>query len=131
MKAIPGARWAELRKKALLFYREIEQKTKRRAYIRSTYFNKQKIFLGLFWSHLYEKQNLKDKTRRIKYFPCAIELIQNSRFKPLTVENPNKKSEIFYRFYGCTPNNGRFCVQIKGDKNSGEKWFISVFPLNI
>lgn len=67
--------------------------------------------------------------RRLKYFPCAIELIQKSRFEPESKENPNKRTEILHRFTGVTKENDIFFVQIKEDKRTGQKWLISVFPL--
>lgn len=96
--------------------------------MRSAYFNKEKIFLELFWSHLHAKFNHRDKIRRIKYFPCALELISNTRFDPLSKENPNRPSEILHRFGGVTNDGEEFCVQIKENKKNGQKWLISVFP---
>ena len=93
------------------------------------YFKKQKVFLGLFWQHLHEK-NLRDKARRLALFPCAIELIQKTKYEPSSKDNPNRKSEIFHRFAGSTPDNEIFFVQIKEDKNTKEKYFISAFPLD-
>jgi len=127
--ALPGTNWKEVMKKAFGLYRDITRKTKRRPYIRSAYFDKQKVFLPLFWQHLHEKANLKDKTRRLKYYPCALELIQKSRVEPISKENPNRQEEILHRFAGSTPNNELFFVQIKEVKRTGEKWLISVFPL--
>ncbi len=129
VEKLPGTHWWQVSKKAFGLYREIAKKTKRRPYIRSAYFNKEKIFLGLFWQHLHEKVNIRDKTRRLKYFPCAIDLIKNNRFEPSSKENPNKKDEILHRFSGITPDNEVFFVQIKEVKKNGQKWLISVFPL--
>lgn len=81
-KKLSGTKWPEVNKKALVLYKKIRAKTKRQPYIKSAYFNRDKIFLSLFWRHLHEKVNLRDKTRRIKYFPCAIELIQKSKLDP-------------------------------------------------
>lgn len=97
--------------------------------MRSAYFDKQKVFLGLFWQHLHEK-NLRDKARRVAYFSCAIELIQKTRHDPTTKENPNRKGEFVHRFAGSTPDNEIFFVQIKEDRRTNQKWFISVFPLD-
>ncbi len=127
-KQLSGTSYSDVHKKAETMYKKICSKTKRRPYIRSAYFKKDKIFLGIFWSHLYNKTNLKDKVRRIKLFPCAMELIQKSTFEPTSKENPNKKFEILHRFGGITANNELFHVQIKEDKRSGEKFLISTFP---
>ena len=125
---LPGTHWHQVIEKAFGQYKKIKNKTKRRPYIRSAYFDKEKIFLGLFWHHLHEKTNIKDKTRRLKYFPCAIELIQNSRIKPITKKNPNRQEELLHRFAGVTPDGDGFSVQVKEDIKSGQKWLISVFP---
>ena len=98
--------------------------------MRSAYFDKQKIFLGLFWQHLHEKENVRDKVRRLKYYPCAIELIQKSRVEPTSKENPNRPGEIVHRFAGSTPDNELFFVQIKEDKRTNQKLLMSVFPLD-
>ncbi|MBI5254723.1 hypothetical protein HY932_03030 [Candidatus Falkowbacteria bacterium] len=114
-RMLPGTNWKEVMKKSFGLYKEIMRKTKRRPYVRSAYF---------------EKQNLKDKTRRLKYYPCALELIQKSSVEPISKENPNRKGEIVHRFAGGTPDNELFFVQIKEVKRTGEKWLISVFPLD-
>lgn len=126
---LPGTHWWQVSKRAMYVYKKITAKTKRRPYIRSAYFNKQKIFLGLFWSHLHEKENIRDKVRRLKLLPCALELIQHSRFEPTSKENPNRPGEIVHRFSGLTANNEIFFVQIKEDKHKDQKWLMSVFPL--
>lgn len=93
-----GTNYKEVRKKAYSLYQEIKRCTKRKPYIRSAYFKKDKIFLDLFWGHLFEKKNFSDQMRRLKFYPCAVELIKNSYFHPTSKENPNKKSEILHRF---------------------------------
>jgi hypothetical protein len=125
---LSGTSHKEINKKAQVVYNEIKRKTKRRPYVRSVYFKKSKIFVGLFWSHLYDKVNRGDRDRRIKLFPCAIDLIQNTKIDPESRDNPNKSSEILHRFYGLSRDNEKFCVQIKEDKRTGEKFFVSVFP---
>lgn len=127
---LPGTHWWQISKKASGIYKEVCNKTKRRPYVRSAYFNKEKIFLSLFWQHLHEKVNIRDKTRRLKYLPCALELIRNSRHEPVSKENPNKAGEIFHRFTGIAPDNSIFLVQIKEIKRTGQKWLMSVFPLD-
>jgi len=127
-RKIPGTTFKEIYKKAYFVYKDIKRTTKRRPYIRSNYFEKEKIFLELFWSHLFEK-NYWDQARRLKFFACAIDLIKNSPFEPISKENPNKPSEILHRFAGMSCENDLFFVQIKEDKRSGKKWLISVFPV--
>lgn len=128
-KPFSGTRYADVGYKAFGLYNQIKRKSKRRPYVRSAYFKKDKIFLELFWHHLQDKHNLNDKARRLKYFPCAIELIKESKIDPLLIkENPNKLSEILYRFSGIALNEDSFFVQIKMEKRSGRKWLMSIFP---
>lgn len=120
-----GTSYAEVSKKAHKLLGEIEKRTKRQPYIRSSYFKKEKVFLNYFWPHLKEKRR-REQMYRLKYLPCAIELIESSRQKPSIIRNPNRKDEIFYRFVGMTPEKEIFYVQIKADKK-GAKYFMSVF----
>ncbi|MFA6486423.1 MAG: hypothetical protein WCT40_03585 [Candidatus Magasanikbacteria bacterium] len=125
---LPSTHWDKVMEKAFGQYKIIKNKTKRRPYVRSAYFDKEKIFLGLFWHHLHEKNNIRDKTRRLKYFPCAIELIQNSKIKPTTQTSKEEPNISLHRFAGVTPDNNSFFVQIKENTKNGQKWLISVFP---
>jgi hypothetical protein len=128
VRKFSGSDFHEVHQNAFGLYTEIKKKSKRRAYVRSNYFNKDKIFLDLFWQHLFTKQNWRDRVRRMKYFGCAIELIKKSSFEPKSKENPNKSTEILHRFYGITAEHELFCIQIKEDKKRGQKFLISVFP---
>jgi hypothetical protein len=125
---LAGIKWSEAYKKAMTFYDPIKRKTKRRPYVRSAYFNKQKIFLDYYWRHLHEKNNLRDKARRVRFFPAAIDLIKHNMYDPATKDNINKKSEILNRFIGKTKDGHHFYVQIKQDKKSGQKHLFSTFP---
>lgn len=127
-KKLAGTEFKEVHKRAFGFYQEIRRKSKRRPYIRSTYFKKDKIFLGLFWQHLYEKRHYVDQVRRMRFFVCGIELIRFTLYDPESKENPNKKSEILHRFARMANGNELFFVQIKEDKRTGEKFLISIFP---
>lgn len=127
-KKFAGTNYKEVHKKARSLYRELRKKTKRRPYVRSAYFKKEKIFLETFWHHLYEKENFRDKIRRMRYFSCAIELIQKSTFGPVSKENPNRRSEILHRFAGVTKENDLFFVHVREDKRTNQKWLMSVFP---
>jgi len=126
IKEFAGTDYKEVYNHADKFYKSIKSKTKRRPYVRSAYFKKQKIFLGLFWSHLYEKNHW-EKVRRMKLFACGIELICKSTFEPISKDNPNKFGEILHKFSGVTADGKTFFVQIKEDKRSGQKWLMSVF----
>lgn len=125
---LSGTDFHEVYKKAFGLYEQIRKKTKRRAYLRSAYFKKDKIFLTLFWQHLWDKNKWQDRMRRLKYFLAALELIQYSRCEPKSKENPNKAGEVLHRFAGSTKDKDLFFVQIKENKKTGQKYFISVFP---
>ena len=128
IKKLRGTSYAELRKEALVIFNRIKTKTKRRPYIRSAYFNKQKIFFDFFWTHLNQKSR-KERTKRLKYFEVAIDLIKNSRNHPVSEENPHKQSEVLHRFIGLTKEKELFYVQIKENKKSNKKYFMSCFPV--
>ncbi len=130
LKKFSGTKYSEVHRQAFPLYKEIKKRSRRKPYIRSVYFNKDKIFLELFWIHLWEKKNLRDKTRRLKYFACALELIKNSRCEPESEQNPNRHNEILHRFAGLTKDDELFYVQIKEDKKTDQKWLMSVFPKN-
>lgn len=127
-KRLSGTSYTEVKREAQVIFNEIKRKTKRQPYIRSAYFNKQKIFFNYFWNHLLEK-NFKERTRRVKYFNCAIDLIKNSKVAPTSKENVNNKNEILHRFMGQMKDKTIFFVQIKEDKKTNKKYFISCFPL--
>ncbi len=125
-KKIPGSNYPEVKKNALIFYQEIKSGTKRKPYVRSAYFNKDKIFLDLFWAHVFEK-NFWDQIRRMKLLPCALELIKKSKTKPVSKFNPNKPGAVLHRFTGLTSGGEQFYIQIKETRN-GNKYLLSVFP---
>jgi len=128
VKRLSGTDYREIHSKVSAIFKQIKSKTKRRPYIRSAYFKKQKIFFDYFWQHLWQK-SWKERVKRLKFFLCAIDLIKNSRQEPSSKQNPNKKSEILHRFIGITKNKELFIVQIKEDKKTNRKYFMSVFPL--
>ena len=125
---IAGTSFREVYPKAHHAYNQVKKKTKRRPYVRSAYFKREKVFLDLFWHHLFEKLNWRDRVRRLQYYACALELIQYSRLEPKTKENPNKTTELYHRFVGLAGNQEFFYVQIKEDKGSGKKYLLSIFP---
>ena len=128
-KIIPGTSYKEVEKIALKIFKEIKSKSKRIPYIRSEYFNNEKVFLNIFWSHLHEKQ-LPERLRRLKYFDCALDLIKNSKMEPVKKVNPKDKTVLLYRFTGKTKGGDIFQVQIKENRKSKRKDFISILPPN-
>src|SRR5687767_1636804 len=83
---LPGSNFTEVAPQARRILHALERRTKRQPYIRSKYFRGQKIFLSLFWPHLSQKP-LPEQGRRLKFLPCAIELLQESRFAPISKPN--------------------------------------------
>lgn len=122
---IPGRSYSDVEREARKLHNELSRGTKRTPYVKSAYFKKEKIFIDVFWSHLNQKPR-SDRKRRLKFYVCAIDLIQNSQFDPIEKQNPNGKNETVYRFAGATKSDELFYVQIKQDK-SGRKYFMSVF----
>ena len=59
-RKLPGTSYSEVRKQALAVFNEIKKRTKRKPYIKSAYFNKQKVF---FYVQIKE-----DKRSGRKYF---------------------------------------------------------------
>ncbi len=127
IKKLAGTDYKEIHSLAENLYKQIGTKTKRRPYARSAYFNKDKIFLDYFWRHLWQK-NWRDRVRRLKYYPCALDLIKNSKTEPISKQNPNKSNEILHRFAGLSKDKELFFVQITEDKKTNQKSFLSVFP---
>lgn len=72
--------------------------------------------------------NWRDRVRRLKYLAAGLELVSDSRAKPLSKANPNRSSEILHRFAGATKDGDLFFVQIKENKRSGKLYLMSVFP---
>ena len=67
---ISGSSFAEINKTAKAIFKTVRARTKRTPYVRSKYFRKEKVFITLFWNHLYKKHE-KDRVRRLKFFDCA------------------------------------------------------------
>ncbi len=124
---ISGTSFSEVRDGAERTFRAIKSRTKRSPYVRSKYFRGEKIFLNIFWSHLFEKGE-KDRTRRLKFYDCAIDLMRNSSQSPVTRENFKNKDELLHRFYGKSKGGQAYIVQIKENKRTKRKDLISIYP---
>jgi hypothetical protein len=122
-----GKIYLDLEREARRLHNEIVKRTKRNPYVRSKYFKNSKIFIGLFWNHLNQK-NQNDRRRRLVYYRCAIDLLRNSTCDPEMKINPNGKREMVYRFAGRSSDGYLFMVQVKRDERSDNKYFMSVFP---
>jgi hypothetical protein len=124
MQPLAGSTEERARKNALEYYQAIKRKTKRKPYIRAAFFEKQKIFLDVFWSHTFEKSR-KVRAERFKLFPCAIELLEKTTKTPEIYIPTQKKSETWLRFFGRTTTGVHFVVQVKS--RLGRFYLISVY----
>lgn len=124
---VSGTNLKEVGKNVRRIYKKVIVNTKRKPFIRSAYFKKEKIFFDYFWDHLKQK-NPKTRFKRLQYFEAAIELIKSSKFIP-KIDRRSDKNEVLYRFEGIVRGSGEsFYVQIKENKKNGNKYFMSCFP---
>jgi hypothetical protein len=123
---LSGTSYYEVKGQVEVIFSRLKKKTKRRPYLRSAYFRKEKIFFEYFWAHLRQK-NYRDRIRRLKFLEAGLDLIKNSRLIPVIITVDNK-AEVYYRFLGKTKDGWLFFVQIKENKKTGQKFFISCFP---
>lgn len=124
---LPGHRYVEVVPQARKLLRELEKRTKRRPYVRSAYFRKEKIFFDYFWDHVRQKLP-SDQARRLKFLPCALELLQKSHHDPLTFQEPDRPDLLLHRFAGKTRDGRLFYVQVREEKRGSTKQCLSVFP---
>lgn len=125
---LPGSSYKEILKSSDKYFSSLQRRSKRQPYIRSAYFLKQKIFLNLFWKHLYDKAH-SVRGIRLRYLPAAVDLLEHSRNDPITIYNIEAKAELFHRFYGITKEKNRFVAQIKQIKRSGKLYLMSIYPI--
>lgn len=125
---IHASSYAEAVRQARREYHTIQKHTPRRlAYIRSRYFAKNKIFIGAFWDHL-EQKTRPDKLRRVQLFKCALDVLRNSSNTPETMQDPHNPDIALHRFEALTNKGEHFYVQVKENKKTDRKDFMSVFP---
>jgi hypothetical protein len=124
--SIHGSSYDEVLRHARNENKKIVALTKRQPYVRSTYFNKDKVFVSLFWAHIMQKHR-KERMKRLKLFGAAIDLLRNTRLEPETIFKNEDPSNFLHRFYGVTKDGVGFCVQVKQNKRTGRKDFMSVF----
>jgi hypothetical protein len=109
-------------------FHTIQKKNPRRVpYVRSAYFTKDKIFISLFWAHLQQKR-AGDQVRRLQLYTCAIDLIRNSNNTPETIFTYTDKDHALHRFEGVSSEGTKFYVQIRENKRTNRKDFMSCFP---
>jgi len=107
-------------------FRKYDNK-RRQPYVRSKYFNGQKVFLNMFYIHLGQKSP-SEQRKRISFVACAIDLLQNTRVPPLFSDSFDGRRGEYYRFQGATKSGEKFAVQVVKDKKDN-RYFMSCFPI--
>ncbi len=127
---IPGTSYDELSHIVRKEHDKIAKRTKRQAYIRSSYFRSgkrgEKVFIGLYWEDI-AKKNRKKKVERFKLYTAAIDLLLNSPHASEIILSESNKSIVLHRFYGVTRDGIHFCVQVKQNIRTGRLDFMSAF----
>jgi hypothetical protein len=123
---LPGSSYDEVVAAARKEFNTIRKITKRQPYVRSKYFRGDKIFMTIFWDHLMQKHP-KERRKRLKFYMAAIDLLRHTTQHPETSIETTQQQVFLHRFYGSTSEGVEFCVQVKVDKRSGRKDFMSVF----
>ena len=124
---LAGTSYSEVYRVARRCCSDIAHTTRRKPYVRSAYFRKEKVFLDLFWSHLHAKTP-RDRFRRLKYYAAALDLLRHGRNPPAAKPNPNRLGEVLHRFAGLTKDRELFFVQVKESVRTHRKDFLSCFP---
>lgn len=127
---LPGSSYDEVVARARKEFNTIRKLTKRQPYVRSKYFRGDKIFITIFWDHLMQKHR-GNRAKRLKFYKAAIDLLRNSTQTPDTIFSETDKDTMLHRFYGKTNNGQAFCVQVKEDKRTNRKDFMSVFDVKL
>ena len=109
-------------------YKAIQSRNPRRQpYVRSKYFSGDKVFVNIFWNHLAQKRK-GEQMKRAKLLACAVDLLRNTSTPPDTIFNKANLNEMLHRFTGQTKDGITFYVQVKQNKKTDRKDFMSVFP---
>lgn len=124
----PGSSEPEVVKVARDYYDAIRKRnSRRRPYIRSAYYGREKVFLTIYWDHLFQK-NRKERILRSKLYRCGIDLVRYNRHQPIIVKESNNPNVVFNRFLGRTKDGELYWVQVIIDTKTKRKDLISIFP---
>ena len=127
-KALPGTSYSEIIANARREYHAIQRRTPRRIpYVRSIYFKKDKVFLSTFWEHLKQKHP-SERSNRLRFYLAALDLLRNTTATSESIIERNNPDVFLHRFAGRTSDGHYFYVQVKDNRRSGRKDFMSVFP---
>jgi hypothetical protein len=124
-RPIAGTDLKEVTKKTMLVFHDIEKRTRRRPAVRCKALKNARVFIGEYLTHQSQKMRI-DKLRRFKFFPCAIDLIENTNERPTF--KVLKTGETLYRLHGIAGNGQKFIVQISENPKTGNKRLMSCFP---
>lgn len=125
---LAGTDYEEVTHVARREYKTIQNRNPhRQPYVRSKYFNGDKVFINIFWNHLAQKRK-GEQIRRAKLLSCAVDLLRNTSAPPDTIFNNANLNEMLHRFTGQTKDGLTFYVQVKQNKKTDRKDFMSVFP---
>lgn len=125
---LAGTDYSEVMQISRREFQAIQRRNPRRQpYIRSKYFNGDKVFINIFWNHLAQKRK-GEQMKRAKLLAAAIDLLRNTTTPPQTIFSQANLNEILHRFAGETKDGLPFYVQVKENKKSDRKDFMSVFP---
>jgi hypothetical protein len=125
---LSGTSYPEVMAAARREYHLTQKRTPRRVpYVRSRYFTKDKVFLNAFWDHLKQKHP-SEQTKRLKFYLAALDLLRNTTYESDSVIEKNNPEVFLHRFSGQTQDGQYFYVQVKDNRRSGRKDFMSVFP---
>lgn len=102
----------------------------RGGHISVRHISKNKRYFLIISGNIYSKKSPKERIRRLKYFAAALDVIRKSKNHPISEENRHKKGEMLHRFVGLTKERELFYVQIKEEKRSSRKYFMSCFPID-
>lgn len=69
----------------------------------------------------------KERRKRLKFYKAAIDLLRHATETPDTIFDAKNKDTLLHRFHGITKEGKEYSVQVKEDKRSGRKDFMSVF----
>ena len=122
---LAGTDYAEVMRTARREYAKVQKLTKRQPYVRARYFQKDKVFVHLFWNHIVQKRR-GEQIVRAKLLLAAFDLLRNNTTDPTSLVDGGR---VLHRFYGQTRDGVQFAVQVKHDLKTGRKDFMSVFPL--
>jgi hypothetical protein len=124
---LKGTSYEELVKVSRKKYGEVKSQSRRSPYVKSKYFNGSKVFLNLFWDHIVQKRR-GERVKRLVFYGCALELIKETRIPPEVAVKEKLVKVLYYRFNGISRDGLEFIVQVKENKSTGRKDFMSVFP---